>query len=191
MRSLREQHGAPRLARESLRVRSRAKAEWRQILEHAVPSSAALAPAIYGTIAVGSLLAVESARRETYGATVASVMIALILYWLAHSYSEFASGRLRRGQPLTLPDLARALLSELSIVFGAALPMAVLLFLWVIGARLGTAVSAAIWASAATIVIIEIVAGLRAKQAGKRLALQVMFGAVLGLLIISLRLVLA
>jgi hypothetical protein len=115
----------------------------------------------------------------------------LILYWFAHSYSEFASGRLRRAQPLTLAGLARALLSELSIMLGAALPMVVLVSLWATGARLGTAVSAAIWASAATIVIIEVIAGLRAKQTGRRLALQIMFGALLGLLIISLKLVLA
>ncbi|HEX4008640.1 MAG TPA: hypothetical protein VHX62_01455 [Solirubrobacteraceae bacterium] len=65
--------------------------------------------------------------------------------------------------------------------------MAVLLSLWASGARLAAAVSAAIWTSAGTIVIIEIAAGLRAKQSGRKLAGQVTFGALLGLLIISLR----
>lgn len=54
-----------------------------------------LAPAIYGTVAVGSVLAVESAQRESYLETVGAVLIALVLYWLAHSYGESASRRWR------------------------------------------------------------------------------------------------
>jgi hypothetical protein len=149
-----------------------------------------LTPAIYGTIAVGSLLAVESARRETYAQTVIGVLITLLLYWLAHSYAECASDRLRRSEPFTLAGLLGAMTSELSILLGAALPIAVLLAWWTAGGRLTTAVSAAIWTSAATVVIIEVAAGLRAEQKGQKLAQQTLFGALLGLLIISLRLAL-
>src|ERR1035441_8833725 len=41
---------------------------------------------VYGTIAVGALLAAESARQETYVETVFAVAITLLLYWLAHSF---------------------------------------------------------------------------------------------------------
>ena len=44
---------------------------------------------VYGTIAVGALLAAESARQETYTRTIIAVAIALILYWLSYSYAEF------------------------------------------------------------------------------------------------------
>ena len=36
---------------------------------------------VYGTIAVGALLAAESARQETYVETVFAVAITLLLYW--------------------------------------------------------------------------------------------------------------
>jgi hypothetical protein len=40
------------------------------------------------------------------------------------------------------------------------------------------------------VVLIEVVAGLRAKQSGRELAEQILFGVMLGLLIIALRLIL-
>ena len=48
-------------------------------------------------------------------------------------------------------------------------------------------VTAAIWTSAVMIVAIEVVAGVRAKQSGRHLAGQISVGALLGLLIIALR----
>ncbi|MGO9821935.1 MAG: hypothetical protein ACLPTJ_14980 [Solirubrobacteraceae bacterium] len=146
-----------------------------------------LAPAIYGTVAVGSVLAVESAQRETYLETVGAVLIALVLYWLAHSYAEFASRRLQWSQPITLAGLRQTMASELSILAGAALPIVVLLVSWAAGARLARGVTAAIWTSAVMIVTVEIVAGVRAKQSGRHLARQVGVGALLGVLIIALR----
>ena len=40
------------------------------------------------------------------------------------------------------------------------------------------------------VLLIEVVAGLRAKQSGRELAVQILFGAMLGLLIIAVRLIL-
>ena len=50
---------------------------------------------------MAALLAAESARQETYPRTVGAVAITLILYWLAHSYSEFTGERLERGEPFS------------------------------------------------------------------------------------------
>jgi len=154
------------------------------------PMRSNLTPAIYGTVAVGSLLAVESARRETYLDTLIGILITLLLYWLAHAYAEFTSDRLRHSEAITVRGLTRALESELTILVGAALPIAVLVCWWIAGAGLSTGVSAAIWTSAATVVMLEVAAGIRAEQSGRKLALQVTIGALLGLLIISLRLAL-
>jgi len=65
-----------------------------------------------------------------------------------------------------------------------------LLIFWSGGAHLSTAVSAAIWTSAAMIVIIELVIGVRAQLSGRDLVLQTAFGALLGLLVLALRVVL-
>jgi hypothetical protein len=148
------------------------------------------AGAVYGTIAVAALLAAESARRETYLATVAAVVITLALYWLAHSYAEFTGERLRTGERLTWPGLSRMMARELTILIGAAVPLVVLLISWVGGASLTTAVNAAIWTSAAMIAIIEVILGLRSRLPGRELAAQTVLGALLGLLVVALRVVL-
>jgi hypothetical protein len=146
--------------------------------------------AVYGAIAVSALLAAESPRRETYAKTVAAVVITLVLYWLAHSYAEFAGRRLKTAGRLTLEDLASTMLHELSLLAGAAVPLVPLLTWWAAGGRLTGAVTAAVWTSASMIVIIELIAGLRARLSGRELGEQVALGALLGLLVIALKVVL-
>jgi hypothetical protein len=101
-----------------------------------------LAPAIYGTMMVGALLAAESARRETYLETVGAVLITLLLYWLAHSYSDFASSRIQETESFTLGNLTRRMVHELPILVGAAIPLIALLLAWILGAALTIAVTA-------------------------------------------------
>jgi hypothetical protein len=148
------------------------------------------AAAVYGTITVGALLAGESAQRETYPRTLGAVAIALLLYWLAHSYASFAARRLLRGERLNLRGLAWMMAHELPILIGSAIPLVVLLIWWAAGAKLTGGVNAAIWTSAAMIVILELVAGLRARLFGRELFAQATLGALLGLLVIALKLVL-
>ena len=145
---------------------------------------------VYGTITVGALLAAESAKRESYAGTVAAVAIAMLVYWLAHAYSEFTEDRLEQNQPLTLVGLRRTLVHELMIVAGAAIPLLELLICWSAGVRLTSAVTAAIWTSAAMIVLIEVLAGVRAKLSPRALVAQTAIGALFGFLVIALKLVL-
>ncbi len=145
---------------------------------------------VYGTITVGALLAAESAKGETYPETVGAVVLALLLYWLAHAYSEFTEHRLEQNQPLTLDGLVRALANELMIVAGAAIPLLAVLICWAAGTRLTSAVTDAVWTSAAMIVIIELVAGVRAELSGRELMAQTALGVLLGLLVIALNLIL-
>lgn len=145
---------------------------------------------MYGMIIVGALLSAESAKRETYAATVGSVALALLVYGLAHAYSEFTEHRLERKQPLTPRGLAEAMVHGLMIDAGAAIPLLVLLTCWAAGARLTNAVVAAVWASAIMIVIVELVAGLRAQLSARALLAQTLAGALFGLLVIALELVL-
>ena len=135
---------------------------------------------MYGTITIGALFAAENAKRETYAATVGAVAIALLLYWLAHAYLEFTAHRLEDKQPLTLDALARTLVHELTIVVGAAIPLVVVLICWVAGVRVTSAVTAALWTSAAMILIEEVVAGVRAELSGGALIAQTIAGALSG-----------
>lgn len=145
---------------------------------------------VYGTITIGALLAAESAKRETYGATVGAVAIALLLFWLAHTYSEFAAHRLAHKQPLTLRALARTLVQGLTIVVGAGIPLLVVVICWAAGVQLSTAVAAAVVASAAMIMLEEVVAGVRAELSTQALVAQTAVGALFGLMVIALELVL-
>jgi hypothetical protein len=149
-----------------------------------------LGTAIYGAITVGALLAAESAQRETYGATVAAVAVATILYWLAHAYAEVVSWRVRESRRLTMGGLRRALLNEAPIMVGGVIPLLAVLVEWVAGASLDTAVVAALWADVVTIVVAEVIVAVRANLTGRELIVQSLVGALLGLLIIGLRLVL-
>jgi hypothetical protein len=149
-----------------------------------------LSAAIYGTMTVGALLAAEAADEETYLKTVISVVITLIIYWFAHSYAEFASERLKDREPLRLGVLGRIMVTQVPILFGAAIPLVAVLVLWAAGASLSAAVTAAVWTSAVVVMLIEVMAGVRAKRTGRELLFQTAFGALLGLLIIVLRLTL-
>ena len=145
---------------------------------------------IYGTITVGALLAAESAQSETYIETVGAVVIALVIYWLARSYAEFTGERLERAEPLRFAALGRTMLHEVSILAGAAIPLLALLIWWAAGASLGSAVTAAVWVSAAITALIELAAALRAKLTGLELLAQTALGVLLGLLVIAMKLVL-
>jgi hypothetical protein len=149
-----------------------------------------LSAAIYGTMTVGALLAAESAASETYAETVIAVLITLVIYWFAHSYAEFASERLKEREPLRFEVLGRIMINQVPILFGAAIPLVAVMILWAASASLSTAVTVAVWTSAVVVVLIETLAGIRAKRTGRELVFQTMFGGVLGLLIIVLRLTL-
>jgi hypothetical protein len=145
---------------------------------------------VYGTIVVGTLLAAESAQKETYLKTVLSVVITLLLYWLAHSYAESAASRMNTRAKLSADELIRSMRHESPIIIGAAMPLVPLLIWWATGGSLLNAVSAAIWTAAGMIVVYEAIAGLRAKLTGVELIVQTLVGAALGLMVIVLKLLL-
>lgn len=142
---------------------------------------------IYGTLIIGAVLATESARRETLLETVAGSVVALLLYWLAHSYAQTLGDRLDRQIPLSASGIARSLLRDRAILRGALVPMLALVLASALGASLSTAVLIAVWTSAASIVAFEMLAGIRARLEGKELIVQVCAGAVMGLAVIALR----
>jgi hypothetical protein len=148
------------------------------------------AGAVYGAITVGALLAAESPRRETYVETVAAVLVAVTLYWLAHAYAALLGRRVQAGHRLTGPALRDSLLHEFPILAGAVLPLAALLIGWLGGASLSDSAVIAVWTSAATIVAIEVAAGVRARLATLQLIGQTFVGAAFGLAIILLRVIL-
>jgi hypothetical protein len=142
---------------------------------------------VYGTIVVGAVLAAETSQHETYAETIGGVVLAVLLYTIAHAYARSASQRLRDKHPLTVAGFRNALVNELAILAGAALPLLSLILSGIAGAKLSTAVAAALWTSVALVVLIEFVVGVRSGARGRELAAQTAVGVVLGLLVIAMR----
>ncbi|HVC70058.1 MAG TPA: hypothetical protein VNC61_07310 [Acidimicrobiales bacterium] len=165
--------------------RGRASAIWRWIDPEENPSGV-----VYGTIAVGAVLASESTRRETFAETVVATMVILGLYWVAHTYAVVVGRRLETRETLTARRLWRTFLHEGAIVKGAAIPIAVLLVLWTCGVGLDTAVNASLWTSAGVLSAFEIVAALRGRASGAQKVVQVLVGTLLGAGILVVRLLL-
>jgi hypothetical protein len=149
-----------------------------------------LGGAVYGTILVGALLAAESSGRETYGETIGGVAVAIVLYWLAHAYATLTGERLRQRTRLTARGLAAQLVSELPMLVGAAVPLLVVIVADLAGASLATALTAGVIAAAVSVVALEAAAAARAELSGRELVGQAILGAVLGCLVLVLKIVL-
>jgi hypothetical protein len=145
---------------------------------------------VYGVIVIGALLAAESGRHESYLDTVVSAVIAAGLYWLAHAYATVLGRRLTTRERLTTRSLWRALVHDWALVRGAAVPLLVILLAWATGAAQETAVSAALWSAAVSLLAFELLAGIRSRATPSELALELGVGLVMGLGILALRIVL-
>jgi hypothetical protein len=145
---------------------------------------------IYGVIVVGALLAAESGRHEGYPDAIGSAALATALYWLAHAYATVLGRRLSRGERLTPAALGRALAHDWALVRGAAIPLLALLVAWLAGAAQETAVTSALWSAVASLVVLELVAGLRSRANAAELLLEVGVGLAMGLAILLLRIIL-
>ena len=145
---------------------------------------------VYGVILVATLLSAESALRETYVKTVVGVLIALATYWLALTYAGFTGRRLEHQEGASLILLGRAAVHELPVLYGAAVPLVSLLVFWAEGASLDTAILWSVYVADAAIIGAEVFIGIRAGLTGLALLGQVVIGAVLGVLVLALRLLL-
>lgn len=117
---------------------------------------------VYGIIAVGLLIAAEEPALETYPRVVSGTAIALGLYWVAHGYADILGRRFAARMSLSLQGIAEAMAHELSIMKGATTPLLALLVAWAAGASLQTGVSAALWTAVGTLLLVELLAGVRA-----------------------------
>jgi hypothetical protein len=142
---------------------------------------------IYGLITIGALLAAESSLGETYVELVGSLVLAICLHWLAHAYADLLGHRLATNQRLTTGVLLRSLRRDWAIVRGAALPLLSIVVAWIAGADLEDADIIAVWACAASILVFELLAGVRAESTRSELALEGFVGAAMGLAIVALR----
>jgi hypothetical protein len=134
--------------------------------------------AAYGTVMVGVLLAAEDSHREGYPETIGAASVVLALYWLLSLYTHTLGIRLRTKGRLSLRLLWRSCAHELAIVEGVA------------GATVTSGVTVALWVTVVSLVTLEVAAAWRARTRPLEAWLQAALGAVMGLAIIALKLIL-
>jgi hypothetical protein len=119
--------------------------------------------AVYGTVMVGVLFAAEDARRVGYWETIEAAALVLVLYWLTAFYTYNLGGRLQMRESVNPWTVWRSCVHELPLIEGAVIPVVVLLVAWAAGASVTGGVTLAVWATAVTIVVLEVAAGWRAR----------------------------
>jgi hypothetical protein len=139
---------------------------------------------------IAALLAAESGLHDSYLDTLASAVIAVAVYWLAHAYADVLGRRLSVHERLTARALVRALGRESAILRGAALPLLVLVLAWAAGATQQTGINAALWSAIASLFAIELIAGIRSQATPGELALDVAVGTAMAVAIIALKVIL-
>ena len=142
------------------------------------------AATVYGTFAVGLLLAAEDPARETYLRVITATLLSVAGYWLAHSYAVWLGRRFGRSSAdgstsHQLVSFGRVLAREFPLVEGALAPVAVLLGVWVLGVRLTDAVVAGIWTAAVVVLAVELAAGIRRRLPFPQLLANALVGALL------------
>jgi len=146
---------------------------------------------VYGAILVGALLAAESGHPETFKEAVASGLTGAAVFWLLHAYASALGWRVAHQERLTMRVLLQSLADEWAIVPGAAVPLLTLVVAGLAGATLESAVNVAIWASVASIIALEVGAGIHAGARGTELVLDAAIGAILGGAILALKAILS
>lgn len=142
---------------------------------------------VYGIVTVGALLAAESGLRDSYADTIGSAAIAIVLYWFAHSYADVLGLRLTKQRRISRGELLETFVQDWSIVRGATIPLLALIVAWAVGVSQETAVTAAVWTAAASLVVFEVAAGARSRSKPGEIILEVLAGATMGLAILALR----
>jgi hypothetical protein len=146
--------------------------------------------AVHGAVIVGLLFAAEDAREVTYPETIGAAVLVLALFWLTGIYAHDLGERLERREPIDLRHVWRSGVHELSVLEGGLIPVLAMLIAWVAGANVTGGVTASVWATVATIIALELAAGRRARLPLKRLWFRVCAGALMGLAIVALKVIL-
>jgi hypothetical protein len=123
--------------------------------------------AIYGTVVTAAVLATERTTSGSLTEIVTSVLVTLLVYWLAHVYcellAEHGNGQSDSARRLSVRDVRRILANEGTVAIGGLVVLGVLVVVWLSEHDVAAAVSVALW-----FVIAELAAWgtLAAKRAG-------------------------
>jgi hypothetical protein len=145
---------------------------------------------VLGTLTIGALLAAEGTRNDTYEETAGAVALLLVMYWISHGYSTALGDRIEEGRAWSAGSTLEAMRREFSILRGGLVPLVTLIVCWVSGVSLGTGVVVAIVATGATIIVLEVMAGVRASLGVTEIVADTVLGAMLGVGLLAVKIIL-
>jgi hypothetical protein len=154
------------------------------------PSARTRAPrraaGIYGTIITAAILAAIGDHVHTLPLTV-SILVTLVVYWLAEEYAELLGEQLAGGRLPTWADVRTALAATWPMVTASYIPLLSLILAHLLGASLSAAANVGLVVAIVMLMIYAWSAGRAAHLQGRQLVVITSVAAALGLLMILLK----
>ncbi len=144
------------------------------------------AAGIYGTIITAAVMAAAGSRLPTLELEV-SILITLLVYWVAEVYAHLLGGQLERGHLPSVHQIHLELTATWTMVSASFLPLIVLLLVRGAGTTAPAAANAGLISAVLLLVLYGWSAGRAAGLRGMRLVLVAAIAAALGLLMILLK----
>jgi len=144
------------------------------------------ASSIYGTIVTAAVIA-AGAGRLTTGALAVTVLVTLVVYWLAEQYAELLGEHTHAGRLPSAAQVRSSLAAAWPMVTASFLPLLSLLLARLVGASPSGAAWIALLVAVGLLVIHGHAAGRAAGLAGLRLALVTGTAGLLGVAMVVLK----
>lgn len=144
------------------------------------------AAGIYGVIITASILAAAGDQVHTLPLVI-SILITLVVYWLAEEYAELLGEQLAGGRLPSWRDIRSALAVTWPMVSASYLPVLALAVAWLLGATPSSAATVGLVVAVLLLMIYAWSAGRAAHLHGRQLAVITSIAAALGLLMIILK----
>jgi hypothetical protein len=144
------------------------------------------AAGIYGAIITASVMTAASQSLPTLALAI-SVLVTLVVYWLAEQYAELLGAQSARGKVSTWPHIRAALRDGWPIVSASFLPLAVLVLARIAGASSVAAANAGVITAVVLLTFHGWAAARAARLRGWGLAGWTSTAAVLGLAMVALK----
>ena len=141
---------------------------------------------IYGTIVTAGVLASAGDRLKTPELAL-SVLITLLVYWIAEEYAEILGEHLAGGRLPTLGYAGAALKATWPMVGASSLPLLLLMLAWAAGASSSAAANVALGAAVAELLAYSWAAGRAAHLSRRQQLVISSAAAALGLVMIMLK----
>jgi hypothetical protein len=144
------------------------------------------AAGIYGTIITAALMAAAGDHVPTPALAV-SIVVTLLVYWLAEEYAELLGEQLEGGRLPTWADIRAALAATWPMVSASGIPLLSLVLARLLGASPSDAANAGLVTAIVMLMIYAWSAGRAAHLRGRQLLVITSVAAALGLLMVILK----